>query len=190
MAKILAFVLLFILFAPTVATHALAQAARIQRVVVEEEIFNPVEAYLINVKGTTTLEATATAGVSSIVVTSATGAVVGEAVNISQSGNFYQTIVSTITGTTIGIATPMERTNTAGAVVQFGAWNMNVNGSVTPVTYETRAPLEAERHLESITVAMTDNVTMDYSTYGGLTALAKPVYTQRFQVIAQRDGKR
>lgn len=135
--------------------------------------------YLCSQLAQTTLASNATLNGTTIVVTSATGITTGKAINISQGARIYQSLVTNVTGTTITLASPIDYAFTAGAGVCSGNWNLNQNGSVTPLIFQLQPPPDAKFHITSITITINDDATMDDGKFGGIVALANGVVARR-----------
>ena len=135
--------------------------------------------YLCSQLAQTTLASNSTLNGTTIVVTSATNITTGKAINISQGARIFQSLVKAVSGTTITIASPLDYAYTTGATVCVGNWNLNQNGSVTPVTFAVQPPPNAKFHITAISVTMTDDATMDDSKFGSLTALTNGLIARR-----------
>lgn len=135
--------------------------------------------YLCSVIAQTTLASNATLNATTVVVTSATGIVAGQVINIYQSNRIFQSLVTNVTGTTITVATPLDYAFTAGANLCSGNWNLNQNGATTPVIFKLGAPPNVKLHITAISITITDDGTMDDSKFGSLTALTNGIVARR-----------
>ena len=135
--------------------------------------------YLCQDLGTTTLTTAVAIDATSVVVTSATGTVVGDCINIREGSHVFQSIIKTIVGTTITFLSQLDYAFTTAATVCFGEWNMNVNGSVTPVIFKICPPSGARYHITAISFTMTDDGAMDDSKFGSLAKLANGIVSRR-----------
>ena len=135
--------------------------------------------YLCSQLAETTLASDAVINTITVVVTSATGITVGKAINIVQGTRIFQSLITNVVGTTITLASPLDYAFTASAYVCSGNWNMNQNGSVTPVIFKLQPPSSVKFHVTAISVTMTDDATMDDSKFGSLTALTKGIVARR-----------
>lgn len=135
--------------------------------------------YLCSQLAQTTLASNSTLNANTIVVTSATNITTGKAINIVQGARIFQSLVTNVSGTTITIASPLDYAYTAGATVCVGDWNLNKNGSVTPVTFAVQPPPNAKFHITAISITMTDDASMDDSKFGSLTALTNGLIARR-----------
>lgn len=106
-----------------------------------------------------------------IKVNSITGIDVGDAITIYQADHVSQSIVKSRAGDSIGIAVPIDHTFALSSIVEVGAWNMNVNGSSTPVIFRIKPPSGVSFDIYTINVGISDNGEMDSGKFGSLTAL-------------------
>ena len=135
--------------------------------------------YLCSQLAETTLASNATLNGNTIVVTNATGFATGKAINISQGNRIFQSLITNVTGTTITLASPLDYAFTTGAIVETGNWNLNQNGSVTPVIFKIKPPSGVKFHITAISITITDDGTMDDSKFGSLAALANGIVCRR-----------
>lgn len=148
-------------------------------VALQDQFTDIINLYAINIKGTTTLASAADADDTEIEVASATGAVIGEAFNISEDGKTEQCIVSGIDGTTITVSCPLNRDFTTAAVVEFGAWNANLDGSSDAKTFSIKPPAGIKWDITGINFNITDATAMDDALFGGATALTNGILVRR-----------
>lgn len=135
--------------------------------------------YLCSQLAQTTLASNAVLNANTIVVTSATNITTGKAINLSQGARIFQSLVTNVSGTTIKLASPLDYAFTAGANVCSGNWNLNQNGSVTPVTFVVQPPPNAKFHITSVSITITDDGAMDDGKFGSITALTNGVVARR-----------
>lgn len=135
--------------------------------------------YLCSQLAQTTLASDTTLNGTTIVVTSATGITTGKAINILQGDRIFQSLVKNVSGTTITLASPLDYAFTTGATVCSGNWNLNQDGSTTPITFKIQAPPDVKFHITAISITMTDDATMDDSKFGSLTALTNGLIARR-----------
>jgi len=135
--------------------------------------------YLCNQLAQTTLSSAGVLNATTIVVTNATGITAGKVLGISQDGRVYQSLVTNVTGTTITVATPLDFAFPIGSIVCSGNWNLNQNGSITPLIFKIQAPPTSKFHITAISITMTDDATMDDSKFGSLTALTNGIVARR-----------
>lgn len=135
--------------------------------------------YLTSTLATTTLANNASLNNMTVIVTSATGITTGKTINIRQEDRFFQSLITNVSGTTITLASPLDYAFTSGATVRVGDWNLNQNGSVTPVTFKLQPPSNAKFHITAISITITDDSAMDDTKFGGITALTKGIIARR-----------
>lgn len=90
--------------------------------------------------GATTLAAQAVVDAYDVIVTSAVGMVIGQHFRIidDTDDKFYFGEIVNIVGTTITLDTQIDFAYESGAEVTFSNKNLNVDGSVTPVSFKAR----------------------------------------------------
>lgn len=136
--------------------------------------------YLCKELGSTTLAVASAINDRSVTVTSATGALVGDCIDIIEGHHFFQSIIKTVVGNVITFASPLDNSFTTSAMVHFGEWNLaTANGSVTPQIFSVSPPPDANYHITAISFTMTDEGTMDDSKFGSLTALTNGIVARR-----------
>ena len=99
------------------------------------------------------------------------GVSAGDAIYITEGTRFFQSVVVSSTATSVTFVSPLDYAFTSAATVKIGAWNMNLNGSATPVTFLILPPPGAVFLVHTISISMLDNKIMDGTTFGGLSAL-------------------
>lgn len=167
-------------------------------VYVQDQTSEILNLYLCDLKNTTTPVQGYELGVKVIVVTSATGAAVGDCINIIDNGRMFQSIIKNVTGTTITFASPTDMVITASAKVCFGEWDLaQANGSVTPVTYKIQPPAGVKWDITKVNFSITDASDMDDGLFGGITALTNGIifrgvdgFTKQFALISNNAGFR
>jgi hypothetical protein len=162
---------IFCLYNPETKTFCLPESNGGLPVNIQDQTSEVIDLYACRVNGTTTLTANIAIDSTSLVVTSATGAVVGECINIREADRYFQSIVTNIAGTTITIGSPTDSAFTTAAQVCFGTWNHNVNGSVTEQVFFLCPPPEAVYDIYGMSISIEDNAVMYESTFGGIPAL-------------------
>lgn len=170
---------------------------RYNPVSVQDPTREPIDLYICNTTGETTLAADAISGAESITVNSATGATQYQAVCMVENGNVFQTIISSISGTTINLGSPVDHGFTSGAYVMFANWNISLaNGSaISPVMYKIQPPAGVKWHIYTIIASMEDNDVMYDSTFGGIPALTNGIaarivngHTKQLFLISNNGG--
>lgn len=135
--------------------------------------------YLCSKLAETTLSANTTLNATTVTVTSATGITTGKAINILQGTRIFQSIVTNVNGTTITLASPLDYAYTSGATVCVGNWNLNQNGSSTPITFMVQPPPNAKYHITAVSVTIVDDSAMDDGKFGSITALTNGLVARR-----------
>jgi len=103
------------------------------------------------------------------------GASVGDVITILEGDRLYQSIIADITDSVVTVASSFDYAFTTAADVYMGDWNLNLNGSITPiVAHIGTAPL-AKYDIYQVNITMTDGSVMDSSKFGGLDALTNGV---------------
>jgi len=139
--------------------------------------------YMIYVKGTTQITSNINPGTLSFTVANPAGAVVGEAVHLTGGDLVSQSIISNIAGNLITVSSPVDNVFPANAgACRFGAWNLALNGSVTPIISELIPCGRAKWEVHEIRISILAATAMTDDKFGGITALTKPV------VLRQKDG--
>lgn len=111
-----------------------------------------------------------------IINTSSTvGLTNGDVITFYEGSWIFQNIVKSFTANTVTLNTKIDYAFTTSAIVETGAWNMAVNGSVTPQVFSFKAPITGIINVHTINVSMLDASDMDDGKYGGLTQLANGV---------------
>jgi len=122
--------------------------------------------YVINVSPTTNIDA-------------------NDAITIREAGRSYQSIVKSKTVDTVTVASPLDYAFTTAAGVRAGSWNLNVNGSVTPVEFEILAVPGATMFISSISLNMVDGSPMDSSLFGSIASLTNGLVLRHEGVITK-----
>lgn len=98
----------------------------------------------------------------------------------------YPSILS-ITGNTITIDRPIDKNYTTLDGIRKIISNMNVDGSVTPVSFKVRAETAiTASHIRRLLIAMTHEIEGDGSTFGGIPELTRGVL---FRAYYERTGE-
>lgn len=153
--------------------------------------------YLCKINGTTNPTSALEIDDRTITVDSNTGAVVGDCVNITEGGRYWQTIVTGIADCVITVASPCDYAFTTSASVCFGSWNLNVDGSTTSQEFVLCSPPDIDYDIYAISIAMLDKTAMEDSKFGGLTQLTNGIvgriydgYTKNLFLISNNAGFR
>ena len=123
-------------------------------------------------------------GNTTILLTNATNCFVGDAIDIYNDYSYFQGIITVVNGNTLTITPPIDTDFlSSNTEVKCGEWNMNVDGSTTPVEFYVQPPFKRDWDIESIGMQFKDNADWDIETFRSLTAL-----TNGFSVIIE-DGR-
>ena len=107
-----------------------------------------------------------------ISVDNATGCLVGDAIDLWDDNNYFQGLITDVTGSTISfVGTIVHNFSTTNTVVKCGEWNLNVDGSVNKQTFSITPPTNSSWDLESCTMQFKDNSDWDINTFGSRTSL-------------------
>lgn len=114
-------------------------------------------------------------------VTSATGALVGDCINIRQGSNIFQSVIKNVNGNIITFGSPVDIAFTSGANVCFAEWNLATANASTSARQVFKAcpPSGADYHITAISFTITDNIAMDDVKFGGITALTNGIIARR-----------
>ena len=115
-------------------------------------------------------------------VTDATDCLSGDAIDIYDNDYYFQGIITNVGADYINFTPELDYSFEAGSIAKCGEWNLNSDGSTTPVEYTINPPLERSWDIESIGMQFQDNLDWDISTFGSRSAL-----TNGF-VVAVGDG--
>ena len=157
--------------------------------VVEVEIQDvysePIDFYLYYETGTTNPSNSYALGSTEITVDSVTGAELYNVINIKSDTRFYQGLISNINVNTLTISPAIDFNITPSDTVIFGDYNLNKDGSTTPLTYSISPPANLSWDIYTINFAMENTVAMDDATFGGLPALTNGIYFKRVDGITK-----
>lgn len=116
-------------------------------------------------------------------VTSTTGFVDDSVIFIASGENFYiGRQIGAVSGNIVTVDTPIDFNYSSGSVVFPANYHMNVDGSVTPQIFQIGSTSEEavlELDITRVMGYFQDNVAMDDSNFGGLSALTNGVVLRR-----------
>lgn len=101
-----------------------------------------------------------------------TNTVAGDAITIQENAHCFQSIVKSKTANTITIVSPLDYAFTTSAYCKTGSWNLNVNGSISPISFDAIPIPGASIDVYTISVNMIDTSPMDSSLFGSIASLA------------------
>lgn len=159
-----------------ISKHEHSEFYNAKNVIIQDQFSEAIDLYLCKLNGTTNPTIAITKGTQTINVVSNIGAVVGDCINIKDEYNYFQSIVTNITGTVITIASPVDKDFPITSSVCFGEWDLSqANGSVTPVSYFICPPSKVKYDIYTIIISIEDDSVMYESTFGGLPALTNGI---------------
>lgn len=116
---------------------------------------------------------------TSITVTAGHGITTGDIVIITSGERFDQFLVTNVVGNVISLSIPAAYAFPSGSSVIAGSAAMNVNGSVTPVTFRVKPRTTKPVDISKIIIAAVHSAEADDSKFCGITALTNGVYARR-----------
>ena len=107
----------------------------------------------------------------SLTVVNAAGILAGHAITIKEGSRHFQSIIQSVVGNTINMASGLDYAFTTAASVRVGNWNLNLDGSIATKTAYIQPPPNAIYEIHEVRMSITDDVAMDSAKFGGITAL-------------------
>jgi len=150
---------------------------------VQDQHSEPIDLYFCRTVLTTNPTSAENIDSKTVTVASVVGASVGDCINILENGRLFQALVQDITDSTITFNCPLDMAITTSAIVKVSKWNMNVDGSTTSSIYKIKPPTGVMWDINRIIVGMLDDVAMDDSKFGGITALTNGVVFRQLNHI-------
>lgn len=111
----------------------------------------------------------------SITVDSITNVNAGDVIIIYEGCRFYQSLVLSAAVLDINLASPLDFAFTTAAIVHVGAWNLAVDGSITPQIAHIVVPSLCKFNIYQLNISIIDNVVMDSAKFGGIAALTNGI---------------
>ena len=139
------------------------------------EVQNTVNLYAQITNATPSITVNTNMNDESITVNSVASVSAGDVITIYEGSRFYQSIVASAAGNTVGLGSPLDYAFTIDADVYIGDWNVAVDGSVASKTARVLAPPAGVFCIHRIHVAITDDTAMDSAKFGGITALTNGI---------------
>ena len=162
-----------------------------------QDYYGEIQSYfLINVKQNTTLTTDAIDMTRTISVVDTTNCNIGEGVNVYDNESFFQSLIQSKTINSITFANEIDKAfSSTNTKIQCGAWNMNVNGAITPVVFSISPPTDINWHIKSTGFQCTDNSDWDSNTFcsrdvlsNGLIVRVVDGYTKNLFLIYNNGG--
>lgn len=161
--------------APSIPVETSERGSRGVAVYVQDQTTGVLDLPFLRQKNLATLAANTVVNSRTITLQAGHNAVVGDTIEIADTTNgswFIQATILTVAVNTITVATPINRIYTvANSAVVISERTMNVNGSVTPQVFSVDPLPIQEGDIVRLICTMTDNVAMDFETFGGLPKL-------------------
>ena len=164
---------------------------------IQDQYSEAIDLYMCQKYLTTNPTAPIALDARSITLASVAWVIAWDCLDIMENGRTFQSIIQTIVSSTITFSCPSDQAFTTSAIVKIGKWNMNVNGSVTPVIYTLQPPTWVKWDINRIIVWITDDSVMDDAKFGGITALTnwvvfriKDGYYKNLFVVSDNSGWR
>lgn len=126
---------------------------------------------------------TAVINTYTIEVTDASLVTAGNSVCIQQGLRSFQAGILSKLGNVLTLDTPLDFTFTTDATLYECSFAMNVNGSVTPVSFVLNPAAGVKADIYGISIMMIDSTGMDDSKFGGSTALTKGIVLRKRNTI-------
>lgn len=128
--------------------------------------------YVAEEKQLTTLDSIAAKGSFNILVDDSSGCVIGDAVDLWDNTQYFQGIITDVTGNNISFISQLNTNfNIENTVVKCGNWKLNVDGSTTKKIFYLNPPSNVSWDIESLGITFTDNADHDFTTFGSRNAL-------------------
>jgi hypothetical protein len=138
---------------------------------IQDQTSDSVNLYLHTEEATPSLNVDALKETTTITVDSVTNISIGDAITIYEGMFHYQSIIVGINGNNIVLSTSLDRDFTTDASIIVGKWNLNLNGSSTPINAYIWAPPTGSFDIYELICVITDNSDMDDSKFGSLNEL-------------------
>jgi hypothetical protein len=132
-----------------------------------------------NTAVSSTLNGAISAGDTSIILTSATGFIVGDEIHVvtgSEIGEAFAVVTAIVTNT-LTLDRPFAEDIADGATVNVVETDMSSTAGTlgSPVIYQIAPPAGAIWQITRLLISIADNTSMDDGTFGGITALTNGV---------------
>lgn len=150
---------------------------------IQDQYSQIVDVHFCSLLNTVTLASDATADTYTITLVGGHGVVAGDMMCLKQGTYFMQAEVLNVATDVLTLDMPLNYSYTTSATAERTTRKLNVNGSVTPVVFKV-SPINTTNQFDitRMQFLMQDNVVMDSSKFGGLTALTNGI------VVRKKDG--
>lgn len=116
------------------------------------------------------------------------GVVAGNLLTFYEGTRQFQAFALSVAVNVITLDTPLDQAFSTSAIGERGTHLLNVDGSVTPLTFTARPGPGASWAIKGISVYLIDNTQMDDSTFAGIPALANGIVLRRKNGISKTIG--
>lgn len=141
-------------------------------VFVQDQTTQAIDIFFHVDKGDVTTATVATQGQYSVDLDPGHGAAIGDIIISKTAENYVQALITNVVGDTITVNTPWSRTFPIGTTVELGSPDLNVLGSTaSPVIFHIDPSTVQNIDITRIIINIIDDNNMDFTTFGGLTAL-------------------
>lgn len=124
---------------------------------------------------TLTLAAPTVPGSAAITLAAGHSVAVGNVINIREGARICQAEVVTVVVNAITLNQPVACVFTVAATINRATKNLAVDGSATPQTFFLLPPPAVKWHLVGFSVHITDNLELDDTKFGGISALTNGI---------------
>jgi len=164
---------------------------------IQDQSSEIIDLYFCRILGTTTVASPITIDAKQVTVASNSGAAQYDCIEISEDGHVFQALVTAISGNNISFNAPTDIAFSTNAVVKFGEWNMNYDGSGATLIYTIMPPAGVKWDICRIIFGMLDDVAMDDGKFGGISPLTnglvlriKNGVTKNIFIVSDNGGLR
>lgn len=173
------YILLFALLVPVAVFSQEIQSVSDADVWIQDQVTPPFHMFFMTEDKTDiTLAAIASVDDTAITVSAGHGITTADHIIINYGPYTQQTGIEAVVDNVVSIESPIFAELPIGTQVVRGRTEMNVDGSVTPVTYYCRPYTTEPVDVINFHIFIEDNVEGDDSKFGGGTALTNGVYVQ------------
>lgn len=141
----------------------------------------PLDLRMVRETGEITLAVAGVLGAGTITLVALHGVVNGDVICLKYGDHFYQGFVTNVATNVISLSAPLDYAYPLDSIGHKATDQLAVDGS-TPVTFSLKPSSTSAWHITGLLFSLVDNVAMDDSLFGGITALTKGV------LIRKKDG--
>lgn len=157
-----------------------AEALQSNDIYMQDQHSEIIDLYMCRMLGNSNPSGVTVINSVSIVVDSVVGAAVGDCIEITENGRLFQGVVKSVVGNTVTFNAPTDQEFTTEAIVSFGEWNMNGDGSGVTLTYKVQPPAGSKWDITRIIFGMLDDSPMDDGKFGGIASLPNGIVLRVF----------